>query len=711
MAVTKKRCMHCMNELSPNDLVCPHCAYSCDQVQAAQYLPHGIILKGRYLIGNMIKRNADSAVYIGYDIQNEKIIEIREFFAYELCVRDEDGIHIKSKESQKKIYDEYLRSFIQLWRNLMRFRGLPALFDVNDVFEFNGSAYAVTDHNDSTTFRKVIENADIENNPMPLSRVKQLIGSILSTVESLHTAGVVHRGISPETLILTSDGNLKITGFAIAQVRTSKNKLISSLYDGYSAIEQYDFNWQQGSWTDIYGIGAVLYKLLTGRTMPAAYKRLSDEEIFFTEKELETIPANIILLIKKCLRLMPQERLKNIRDITVELASYDKTQSRLNSVSRSADISFAKLQSKTNIKSEEVKQSSVSPIVKPKQGSGATRTSQPKAIVISEEDKLKQKKALEEEKRRRELKERERLERLEQLKKQDAERRQKEKEEIRRRNEELRKKNEEIRKQKRENSALNKVKKELINSSDKAKKRIKKEIQKERNPVVLGVSIAAIVSLSCILVLFTLYGTVLFKAFDAPVLDNCLSYFSFLPINKQEEEVAVKYVDVANFYGFTKEYIENDSSYKKRYNIIFDYDYCDTVASGYVFKQSVNAGEKIPQGSSITVYISKGIEMITFFDVRTLTYEEAFEKLSGIGFNVTSREVYNSGLHRQNTVGSQSLTVGESYPKGTDVVLEIWSAPPTIFTPPTTSGEQQNNSDDRRGGLFSFLEEIFGFGR
>ena len=75
---------------------------------------------------------------------------------------------------------------------------------------------------------------------------------VLSTLGMLHTAGIVHRGISPVTLHIGRDGKMRIGGFSISQARTSRSELTAQLFPGYAAVEQYGFEGEQGAWTDIY---------------------------------------------------------------------------------------------------------------------------------------------------------------------------------------------------------------------------------------------------------------------------------------------------------------------------------------------------------------------------------------------------------------------------------------------------------------------------
>ena len=679
-------CPQCMIENDDNAVVCPYCGYNRNTVQDSIYLSAGTVLKERYFVGKLLKRNIDSAIYIGFDLGDEKIIEIREFLPKGICDRRDDKINLSYTDEYAGVYNEYLQSFLQLWKNLMRFKGLPAIFDVNDVFSLNSTGYAITDHNDSTTFQKILDNGDIESNPLPFKRVKELIVPILSTVESLHTANVVHRGISPDTLVLGSDGKLKITGFAIPQVRSTKNKIMCAVCDGYSAVEQYGFNWQQGAWTDIYSIGALLYKLLTGRTLNSALKRLGDDKVSFTDEEAERIPQSVIELIRKCVAVMPQDRVKSISEIRNVFLPFDAAPKAIpKAPTGNKNVKVRTDESVTPVPKREEAPAQPLRLVKPEQEMPQVQTAQAPTVVLSEQERIEK------------LRNRQIEYQNEISKRQAAEREklfEKEKERILRNRT---KKKEKRKKQEKKHPLITKIKK-----------------LQQKNPAFLGVSVAVIVLVSCVLLVTVMYGTVLYRVVDAPVLDNCLSAFSFLPVNRAENNKDVKMVDVADFSGFTKEYIESNSSYTKKYSIIFEYDFSSDVEIGYVFAQSVPPETQVPVGTQITVYISKGVEMIEFPNVTGYDYDSAYQTLTSLGFAVTAKTAFNNGLHTANTVSACSLNAGEEYPKGTSVEITVWGQPLV----PTTSNQESSNSsapqsgNDVQGpenyGLFSIIRGILG---
>ena len=89
--------------------------------------------------------------------------------------------------------------------------------------------------------------------------------------------GLLHRGISPETVFITKTGSAKLSGYATLGLRTADSELKSQMFDGYAAPEQYAVAEFDGKYTDIYGLGALFYRVLTGKTpVPANLRRMND---------------------------------------------------------------------------------------------------------------------------------------------------------------------------------------------------------------------------------------------------------------------------------------------------------------------------------------------------------------------------------------------------------------------------------------------------
>lgn len=311
-------CMSCMKEIG--DLKqCPHCGFHVDSPQIAPYLPIRTVLGNRYLVGKLLEYNGDGATYMGLDLSTRTSVNIREFFPEGIAVRDSKSLAVTAQEEHATLFNECLHSFVEMWRKLMRLSGLSALIKVQDVLEGNGTCYAVMENIEGLTLREYL----LRNNVGYISweKARPLLMPVLSTLGTLHSSGIIHRGISPSTLVVAPDGKIRITGFSISQVRSARSELKTQLFNGYAAFEQYGFDGRQGAWTDIYGFGAVLYRTLIGTDPIDATERVTNDRLMVPGKFAEQLPAYVINGLVNALQILPEDRTRSVEELRAELSA------------------------------------------------------------------------------------------------------------------------------------------------------------------------------------------------------------------------------------------------------------------------------------------------------------------------------------------------------------------------------------------------------
>ena len=144
MTDISKLCMVCLGEKNENG-ICTRCRKETDIIQNSPLLPIKSIISQRYLIAKAHKRNSEGISYSAYDMKLNKPCSIREFFPENIAQRDFDEVRVTPKHGSEVVFNQYINSFISLWTKLKRLKGLTALICVTDVFEANGTAYAVYD--------------------------------------------------------------------------------------------------------------------------------------------------------------------------------------------------------------------------------------------------------------------------------------------------------------------------------------------------------------------------------------------------------------------------------------------------------------------------------------------------------------------------------------------------------------------------------------
>ena len=318
MPNTDNLCMSCMRPIG-DEKQCPYCGYHADSPQLSPYLPIKSVVANRYLIGKVMEFNGDGVTYAAWDMSERVAVKVREFLPDAICSRENGETDVKIMQGCERAYSDCYQSFLELWRKLMRLMGLSALISVTDVVEDNGTAYAVYEYTDAVPLRKYLLSTS--TGYIPWERARQMFMPALSALGTLHSAGIIHRGLSPHTILVTSDGKLKISGFSIWQARTARGDLNPELFPGYAAIEQYGFEGQQGAWTDIYAFAAVLYRALIGTDPIVATTRVTNDRLMIPSKFAEQLPAYVINALINALQILPEDRTRSVEQFRAELSA------------------------------------------------------------------------------------------------------------------------------------------------------------------------------------------------------------------------------------------------------------------------------------------------------------------------------------------------------------------------------------------------------
>ena len=239
----EKLCLRCMRKIGDNT-VCPYCKNEKSQKQEPPFLPLKTVVGGKYLIGKLVSSNAEGSTYYAFDLSLKRPVTLREFYPRELVARGEDNYCLVNVGKASAFIDEK-SEFLKLWNTLENIRGYSALFEIYDVFEDLGTAYAAYEYSgEMKTLREYL--LATEQGFLSWEDTRVLLMPVLSGLEAVHEAGIIHRGISPETLLVSLDGRVKISGFSVPDLRNEKSPLEAELFDGSAAVEQYGFDGKQG---------------------------------------------------------------------------------------------------------------------------------------------------------------------------------------------------------------------------------------------------------------------------------------------------------------------------------------------------------------------------------------------------------------------------------------------------------------------------------
>lgn len=308
-------CMSCMGELNDHG-ACPLCGCFDTESYISSYLAPKTFLSERYIVGKLIGYSGESALYIGFDTETGRKVTIREYMPDTLCVRERDEEIISVRSNKLPLYKTYLAEFIELHTTLMRSPNIRCVQPVLDVFTQNNTAYAVMEYIGGISLKAYLTNY---GEVMTWEQIKELFPPVLTALSMLHGLGIIHRGISTSTIFVSEKNELKLIGFSISAAHTADSDIGYEVFGGYAAPELYSSSKRNGSWTDVYGISAVLYRCLTGVTPPSAPDRLTEDTLTDPMLISRHVPKNVSDVIMRGMRLDAEERTATITEFVDHL--------------------------------------------------------------------------------------------------------------------------------------------------------------------------------------------------------------------------------------------------------------------------------------------------------------------------------------------------------------------------------------------------------
>lgn len=268
-------CPHCMSPAT--GAICPSCGGQVHWEAPSNQLPVGTLLRSPgghvYQIGAAKGQGGFGITYAALDLMNQNRIAIKEYYPIRCATRGTVTQVIPSTGQQEN-FRSGLRSFLEEGKMLSAVGALPSVVSVRDFFESNGTAYIVMEYVDGVPLHGVVK----ERKRIPSSELFAVLPELLRDIGILHRAGVIHRDISPDNLILTKEGKLKLIDFGAARSTESGKAMTVMLKAGFSPLEQYQSK-GQGPYTDIYAMAGTIYYCLTGVIPPTAMDRISVDEL------------------------------------------------------------------------------------------------------------------------------------------------------------------------------------------------------------------------------------------------------------------------------------------------------------------------------------------------------------------------------------------------------------------------------------------------
>ncbi len=317
-------CMGCMKEMEESDSFCPHCGQKRGEANTARALQPQTILNGKYLVGKVIGEGGFGITYLAYDLNLERRIAIKEYFPNEHAARDtsvstQTALKVLTDGDEEQ-YKKGLERFSREAANLAKFSGLPGIVSIKETFYENNTAYMVMEYIEGVTLEKYLED---HGGRLPYAEVIGMMKPVMEDLEKIHKAGIIHRDISPDNIMVCNDGSVKLIDFGAARFvgNNDRKSLTIVLKHGYAPEEQYRSDGDQGPWTDVYALAATMYRMITGIVPQESTDRiLGGDKVVPINKLVKELPKRVSDAIMHGMRIRASGRTKTMTAYGLELS-------------------------------------------------------------------------------------------------------------------------------------------------------------------------------------------------------------------------------------------------------------------------------------------------------------------------------------------------------------------------------------------------------
>ncbi len=275
-------------------------------------LPRLTVLEDRYAIGRVLDQERPFEVtYQAWNLMTEDQVVVKEFFPQTVARRAEGTTQLVCDEGQE-LFDYGLEEFLSEADKLAQIEHVSLVKEL-EKFQANDTAYRVLEHHAGAMLASVLKQ---QGGKLALKTALSIIVPMLDGLEEVHQHELIHAGITPSAIFLAKSGQPLLidfqTAYAALARKLEKTHLLAN--DGFAAPEQYLAEGPQGPWTDVYGVAATLYNVISGDKLPAAYERLEEDPVPDLIKYLGGVPGELRGVLLSGLAMEPADRPREIKE-------------------------------------------------------------------------------------------------------------------------------------------------------------------------------------------------------------------------------------------------------------------------------------------------------------------------------------------------------------------------------------------------------------
>ena len=285
--------------------------------QPLNALPQGYRLE-EYELLRVLGVGGFGITYLGFDHNLDKGVAIKEYLPSDIATRTRGHSVAPQASDFQEDFEWGLDRFLDEARALARFQH-PNIVQVYRFFEAHGTGYIVMEYAEGETLSAYIER----KKTLTESELKSILYPLLDGLEVVHEADFLHRDIKPGNIIIRDEDDSPVLldfGTARQAMGNRSRSVASILTPGYAPIERYSSRGDQGPWTDIYALGVVCYRALTGQMVDEAMDRMrGDTLIPLSEHYAERASRAFLSAIDHALSVYEKDRPQSVSAWRAEL--------------------------------------------------------------------------------------------------------------------------------------------------------------------------------------------------------------------------------------------------------------------------------------------------------------------------------------------------------------------------------------------------------
>lgn len=208
--------------------------------------------------------------------------------------------------------------FLEEAKTLAEFIGNPDIVKILSYFEENGTAYYVMEYVKGISLKRFLAE---KGGRVSWEEAVRILTPVMEALSSVHEKGIIHRDVTPDNIIVTEDGKVKLIDFGAARysIGERSQSLDVILKHGFAPYEQYIRRSRQGAFTDEYSLAATLYFAITGVIPPDAVERLDDDTLAAPSSLGTIIPPEAESALLKALSVKFEGRFRTIEEFKAAL--------------------------------------------------------------------------------------------------------------------------------------------------------------------------------------------------------------------------------------------------------------------------------------------------------------------------------------------------------------------------------------------------------